>query len=48
MFCIDVPRQSLASNLEQAKIDIKDREAFANDMKEMLMSLMDEEDIDDD
>ena len=48
IFCIDLPGLSLASNLEQAKIDIKDREAFANDMKEMLMSLMDEEDINDD
>ena len=48
MFCIDVPRLSLASNLEQAKIDIKDREAFANDIKKMLMSFIDEEDIDDD
>ena len=48
MFCIDVPRQSLATNLEQAKINIKNREAFANDIKEMLMSFIDEEDIDDD
>ena len=47
-FCVDVPRPNLATGLDYPKIDIKDREAFANDIKEMLMSFIDEEDIDDD
>ena len=46
MFCIDVPRLSLASNFEQAKIDIKDSEAFANDLKDMLQEFIDMGDID--
>ena len=41
MFCVDVPRLSLASNLEQAKLDIKAREAFANDLKDMLQEFID-------
>ena len=46
MFFVDVPRQSLATGLEHPKIDIKDREAFANDLKDMLQEFIDIGDID--
>jgi hypothetical protein len=38
----------VTSNRKRPKIDIKDRETFANDIRDMLMSLIDEDDINDD
>ena len=46
MFFVDVPRQSLATGLDYSKIDIEDREAFANDLKDMLQEFIDMGDID--
>ena len=46
MFYIDNPRQNLATQLELPQIDIKDREAFANDLKDMLQELINMGDID--
>ena len=48
MFQVDNPRFSLASNLEQVQIEIPDelREAFANDIKNMLQEFIDMGDID--
>lgn len=46
MFYIDNPRQNLATQVELPQIDIKDREAFANDLKDMLQELIDMGDID--
>ena len=48
MFYIDNPRQNLVTQDELPQIDIKDREAFAKDIKEILMSFIDEDDINDD
>ena len=46
MFYIDNPRQNLAAQVELPQIDIKDREAFANDLKDMLQELINMGDID--
>lgn len=46
MFYIDNPRQNLATQVELPQIDIKDREAFANDIKDMLQEFIDMGDID--
>ena len=46
MFYIDNPRQSFAPQVEHPQIDIKDSEAFAKDLKDMLQEFIDMGDID--
>ena len=48
VFATVVQKLETIGYIHEGDLGIKDREAFANNIKEMLMSFIDEEDIDDD